>query len=114
MQPSANPLPDRCGHRTWPWPSRRARKVSASICLGETSAATSSALIVCVMKYANPTLPARTTLNPRSLGRLPGAESGEQQVNDMSVWCRELIRDRFGIEDLFCLLVGLRFPAPRR
>ena len=55
MQPSANPLPDRSGHRTGPGPSRRASKVSASICLGQTPDVTSSAVIVCVMKYANPT-----------------------------------------------------------
>ena len=68
MQPSANPLPDRWGHGdrwghwTGPGPSRWARQslersasFLASICPGGRSAATSSALIVCVMRYAKPT-----------------------------------------------------------
>ena len=96
MQSLANPLPDRRGHRTWPWPSRWARKslerlasVLASICSGGRSAATSSALIVCVMRYANPTFQ-RESLNPRSPRRLPGAESGEQQVNDIGLLNKQM------------------------
>ena len=35
-------------------------------------------------------LPARTTLNPRSPRRLPGAESGEQQVNDIDLLSKQM------------------------
>ena len=96
MQTPANPLPDRRGHRTWPWPSRWTRQslerlasVLASICSGGRSAATSSALIVCVMRYANPTFQ-HQALNPRSPRRLPGAESGKQQVNDIGLLNKQM------------------------
>jgi hypothetical protein len=96
MQSLANPVPDRRGHRTWPWPSSWVRKsferlasVLASICSGGRSAAISSALIVCVMRYANPTFQ-HEQLNPRSPRRLLGAESGEQQVNDIDLLSKQM------------------------
>ena len=110
MHPSANPLPDRCGHWTWPWPSRWARKwfisASLSVWVGDLCRD-----VVCgdrVRHEVRESHPPRTNNAQATLTRAPcrGAESGEQQVNDMGLWCRELIRDRFGIEDLFCLVVA--------
>lgn len=66
MQSPANPVPDRRGHRTGPMPSKWTRKasVSGSICWGEISAMTSSAVIVCLIRYAIPT-PGTNNTEPR-------------------------------------------------